>query len=143
MDLWLDAPMGPAEAMRRVRSQLPLGIELYTITSMADNAPAHAALLQSIEYIATVSGDNVPASISKLLTQDTLHWVEKRGGKTRDLDLRPMIEDIQIALSLDTGANLVMRLRAGVGGTARPQAVIALLGMEAKSIHRIRLLFKE
>jgi len=71
------------------------------------------------------------ATVEELLARDEL--VVQRGGQRpeRTVDLRPLILSLA-AEPVDggEGAQLSMRLRTGSHGGARPQEVVALLGLE-------------
>lgn len=141
MDVWLEEPMKPAEFTHRMAEQLPDGLSLRSVSEAPESWPSLAARLRGAEYRILSREPHVAERVARLLAATSLPQREERGGKVREHDLRPLIEELQIEEAGPEGTRLAMRLRAGPGGTGRPQEVAAALGLEVIAIHRVRLVF--
>jgi len=126
--------MQPGEVKNRLNEQLPQGLEVVE----AWGPPAHSKRetfgdIDVAEYRVTVRDDvrldEVGRRVEELLGQGEV--IVTRGGKRpeRKVDLRPLILSLSVADSEPGEKVLCMRLRTGSHGGARPQEVVALLGL--------------
>lgn len=125
----------PGEAKDRLNAQLPQGIEI-TEAWMLPRYKKRETFgdIDIAQYDAIVRADvgvdELQRRIADLLASEEL--IVHRGGErpTRTVDLRPFILSVSAAEAEGGGIELSMRLRTGSHGGARPQEVIAFLGLE-------------
>jgi radical SAM-linked protein len=149
IDIILTQPIDPAEALTRIKTALPLGIELLTVEEVPLKAPSRQDLLRQAEYHVTVETD-LPAAeltqrINALLAADSLAQTRQRQHRVEQIDLRPWLHNLRLAEIDGYDAHLYMRLTAGQHGNLRPTEVLAALGL-AKAwadVERTRLIFSE
>jgi radical SAM-linked protein len=154
-DLWIKEELPLAGLAERIQAATPPGLQILSLETVDERAPALQTLLESAEYEVTVLG---PADLDELTRQlDALMEAEAlpRERRGKRYDLRPLIEDlatVQLPPNPDFGGEkaeggtrLWMRLAARQGATGRPDEVLAELGIpvEDARIERTRLLFKE
>ena len=94
MDAWLDPPLAPAEVRARLEATLPPGLELVDLDEVAERLPSLQSSLRAARYRITFDAREVEAStlasrLADFLALESLEWEERRGEKTRTVDLRP------------------------------------------------------
>ena len=161
--------------IERVQPHLPLGLTPLDAREVGISLPALPTLVRWADYEVDVRVDDVAAlrsRIEALLSQSTLPWVDTRGEKRREYDLRALIGDILVEpilkpapsrspFPLEKGARglgpkaeieplcegaarLSMRLRSDANGVGRPDQVVKALALDEPSrIHRLRLIISE
>ncbi|MFZ6028698.1 MAG: TIGR03936 family radical SAM-associated protein [Chloroflexota bacterium] len=136
-DAWLAEELPLEEILAGLKRAAPPGIDVHAVQPVDERAPALQTQVNASEYRVTVLDpvQDLPGRVSSLLAADRL--LRERRGKS--YDLRPLVEDIQVA----GGNTLLLRLAAREGATGRPEEVLAVLSIpaEAARIHRKRLLF--
>ncbi len=156
LDVWLEAGAGEpgsrgGEEMRRGRNEgvaevlasvLPDGLRVRQVCQVEEKEPALPRQVVAAEYLVTVEwgepADEVEARIERLLAAAELPQ-ERRG---RRYDLRRLIERLWLEAAGEGEIVLGMQLAAREGATARPEAVLEVLGMGSAfaRFHRRRLL---
>jgi radical SAM-linked protein len=142
LDAWMNAEsFSENEAHLRLEKAVPPGLKVHSMILVDPQAPALQTRMRSARYLATLL-EPVPdldQRVTHLLIAESLTRI-RRG---RSYDLRPLIEDLQIAL-LDEQDNqrLEMQLAARENNTGRPEEVLEALGLSslAVRIHRSHLL---
>jgi radical SAM-linked protein len=143
MDVMLERPLAPLDFATAIGKQLPQGITLSEVEEVYPTLPALQTQVQGAEYLATVrSGEetkHVEERLASLLSNT--HLPRQRRGK--EYDLRPLIEELSLEERDEDRCTIAMRLRAGEGGTGRPDEVLDELGLadQVQDITRVRLLF--
>jgi len=140
MDIWLEETLPLPSIEAALQTALPPGLRLLDIQETALNLPPLQTQLHSSEYLLTLAEPdaNLEARLAPLLAADTLPR-ERRG---KPYDLRPLIEDLRLLSSNESGQpRLHLRLTAREGSTGRPEAVLESLGInpETTQICRMRL----
>jgi radical SAM-linked protein len=111
-----------AESLRAaIEPQAPPGMVVGPIEVLP--APDRKAQVKGVTFETEIPGDRQPRltdRIAWLLSQPSLE-IEREGRKTL-LDLRPLIEELELA-----GDTLRMRLRVDREGSARPREVLQAL----------------
>jgi radical SAM-linked protein len=127
--------MGPGEVKDRLNEQLPPGLEIAEAWMLPRYKKKETfGDIDIAQYQVLVragaSLEELHRRIEDLLASEEL--IVHRGGQrpTRTVDLRPFILSLAAAEAKGGGVELGMRLRTGSHGGARPQEVIALLGLE-------------
>ena len=137
LDVLLTHPVPPLEVIQRLRPQLPRGLTLHRVVEVDLRAPSLQSQLQAAEYLVRLEA--APVDLSKRARQLLAAESCPRERRGRRYDLRPLIQ----RLSVEGSCELIMSLRAGTGGTGRPDEVLLALGLDphAAAIHRRELHF--
>lgn len=143
MDVFLERPLAPLDFATAVKRQLPAGITLVEVQEVYVTLPALQTQVQSTQYLATVDiseeTTDVEVRVASLLRAEHL----RRRRRDKEYDLRPLIEELWLEVTDEDQCTLGMKLRAGEGGTGRPDEVLAELGLtdQVKRITRTQLHF--
>lgn len=121
----------PVEVERRLREQLPAGLE---IASLKPSDPQQTAQAREVVYVAEPQeaslADDPRLGAEALETfrrRTELPVMRHRKGKDKSVDLRPFVISVE-----REGAGLAMRMKAGPEGSAHPEEVLGLLGFDEK-----------
>lgn len=133
LDVWIDGRVEPCAVQSRIGGHLPAGIELVEVEEIGDRLPSLGASLRSGSYRVTLAPDvdigALEARVDALLALDALRWVEVRGERVREVDLRSQVLDLA-ATDSDEGPCVKMRLVLEQERMGRPATVLAALGVE-------------
>lgn len=121
----------PGEIERRLREQLPAGLNALSI-KLAD--PQQTAQVQEVAYkaeavlpaLAEDSRLNAEA-VAALLAQPELPVERHRKGRDKSVNIRPFLIAVERG-----GAGLMMKFKAGPDGSVHPEEVLGLLGFDAQ-----------
>jgi radical SAM-linked protein len=124
MEVDLQEELPPPQLLAALAAQAPAGLSFQT----ADTVPAGArkAQLRSLTYEVPVPPHrraDLPAAVNRLLAAES--WPITRTGRDMPVDVRPLIEDLQIGEDW-----LRMQLQATHEAGARPRDVLAALGWD-------------
>ena len=136
----------PAQLSERVGPHLPPGLSLCEVREIGMGLPSLSAAVRWADYeVDLPAGErDASAAIESFLAAETFHWVDTRGEKTREYDLRALVQELRVAGAGDGIVRLAMRLRCDAGGVGRPDQVLKALGLpQAARIHRTRLVLAE
>jgi radical SAM-linked protein len=131
-----------------VSNQLPTGIQILKVNSVALSLPSLQAQVRYAEYrveVETKKGEpDVTAALDDLLSLKHLPWQHQRDTGPRNYDLRVLIDDLRLLEWYNGHCTIGMRLRCSSSGTGRPEQVAAALGFSSYpvSIHRTRLILE-
>ena len=145
-------PVDPADVVARLNSKLPPGIQL--VEAQAIPEAGSRDLLNSFDraeiFVTCVCPENtrlesVAESAQKLLAASELPILRERDGKTKNVDIRPLIHDIRAESIQAERVTIGLVLSLGAEGTAKPPEIVELMardipGLSARRIHRARLL---
>ena len=140
LDMRLEHDISLDGLQERLQETLPTGIQLASIETVDDRAPALQTQVTAAEYEVTlteaVDGSDLKRRIDSVMESESI--IRERRGKT--YDLRPLIE----SLKLSSEGKIFMRLTAREGATGRPEEVLDVLGIafEGTRIERTRLIFQ-
>ncbi len=142
LDVWLEEPLPVENFARALAPVLPDGLLVSQIRQVVLKEPSLPAQVVAAEYRVTVEGWGEPAEAVQARIEQVMAATElahERRG--RQYDLRPLIERLWLEQAGDGEVVLGMQLAARPGATARPEAVLEVLGMgEAFARHHRRLL---
>jgi len=150
LDVWLERPTSVRDFARVLAPVLPDGLTVSHVCRVSLKEPALQTRVVAAEYCVMVERrpelaerwdepvDQVETRIERVLSAAELPQ-ERRG---RRYDLRPLIERLWLEQMSEGEVELGMQLAARGGATARPEAVLAVLGMGGAfaRYHRRRLL---
>jgi radical SAM-linked protein len=146
MDVFCSRWVSPHFFTDAVSQQLPAGIEINQVFSVAPTMPSLQSQVSQAEYEVKLETDKdkaeVEAALASLLAVEQLPWHHERDTGTRNYDLRALIDDLWLIEWQKGYANIGMRLRCDSGGSGRPEQVAAALGFHPTTIHRTKLLLK-
>jgi radical SAM-linked protein len=135
IDVMLNEPMTPTQFGSQVGPALPQGLKVKSIEEVPLKSPSLQSALREAEYRVTIE-TQLPAAelaqrVASLLAADYSEQRRLRKGREESFDLRPLVKEVKLA-AVDPDkcqAVVTMRLSAGQRGNARPDAVLAALGL--------------
>ena len=146
MDVFCSKWVSPHFFTNAVSQQLPAGIEIVQVFSVAPTMPSLQSQVGYAEYEVELETEKdeagVKAALTSLLAAEQLPWHHERDTGTRNYDLRALIEDLRLIEWREGHSRVGMRLRCDSGGSGRPEQVAAALGFHPTSIRRSKLLLK-
>jgi radical SAM-linked protein len=147
MDVFCSKWVSPHFFTDAVSQQLPAGIKIVQVFSVAPTMPSLQSQVGYAEYEVKLETDKDKAEVEKalaeLLAVEQLPWHHERDTGTRNYDLRALIDDLWLIEWRQGSSTIGMRLRCDSGGSGRPEQVAAALGFShPTSIHRTKLLLK-
>jgi radical SAM-linked protein len=144
LDLWVDGEPDLSQLPAAIQAAVPPGLKILEIIGVDEKGPPLQTQVMSSEYTVTLPADmgGLAQRLDAILKADTLP--RERRGKV--YDLRPLIENLELADSINDGnLRLFMRLSAREGATGRPEEVLDALSISSDGalVERTRLIFKE
>lgn len=141
MDLFLERRISPLAFAKRMDKELLAGLEIASVEEVDLTLPSLQSQVVLSEYRVTVESslpeECVRERLERMLAAPSLPRRRERKGKSKEYDLRPLIEALRLEEKRDNTLVLLMRLRTGSRGTARPDEVLDVLGLgEAPSLTR-------
>lgn len=149
VDVEFNGPLGPEAFLTRLREQMPPGVVLLEAWLVRQEEPALPRLIRSADYTVVVEteldDDSMRESVAALLARDSIPFEKTRNGKTKRLDLRPLIEEITVVSVANGEAELQMRLVSDNTRAGRPDDVLAALGFTdpVMTARRTKLYFSQ
>lgn len=146
MDIQVTGRVSPHWLASAVNQQLPAGVEVREVQSIAPLIPSLQSQVRFAEYELDVADERGTAEIDRaiddLLAREELPWHHHRDTGRRDYDLRRLIDDIRRLRSDDGVHTIGMRLRCDSSGSGRPEQVAAALGFTElpRAVRRTRLI---
>ncbi|MGD9115774.1 MAG: TIGR03936 family radical SAM-associated protein [Dehalococcoidia bacterium] len=147
MDVFCNKWVSPHFFSDAVSQQLPEGIEIKQVFSVAPTLPSLQSQVGFAEYEVELATEKdrtaVKAALSSLLAAEQFPWHHERDTGTRNYDLRALIDDLWLTEWRQGAATIGMRLRCDSGGSGRPEQVAAAMGFShPTAIRRSQLLLK-
>jgi radical SAM-linked protein len=144
LDVRLNEDIALGEIASRLKDNLPRDIQVTTVESVDERAPALQTQVLSAEYdvqlAEPVDGFDLKRRLAEMLASESLPR-ERRG---KFYDLRPLVENLELETDENGRHHLSMILSAREGATGRPEEVLNVLGIEAEytRIERTKLIFQ-
>lgn len=129
VEVTLDERVAMDEFERRLAAQTSGDMAIQTVREVPPRGPSPQALTRMADYEVVLAGASmaeVSAAIKRFLELESLHWVEQRGDKTREYDLRAAVTTLLASADAE-GVRLSMRLACSQDLTGRPEQVVAAL----------------
>jgi radical SAM-linked protein len=148
MALALSEPMDPADMRKALNAALPNGLEILQAWSTPPHKPKTTlGDVDTAEYAVRVDGPlhdaHLAARAEEFMAQDEVVITRVRDKGSKDLNLRPLVSAAAVVRAAAAEAELNLRLRTGSAGGARPEEVLAALGVKGRafrvSVHRTAL----
>jgi radical SAM-linked protein len=154
LDVILAQLTDPSTLVERLQPHLPAGIHALDAREVGVGTPSLPTLARWADYEVDVRTDDLDAlraRVDTLLASEGLPWVDTRGEKRREYDLRALVQDVRVeplceadSRPRERAARLTMRLRSDDQGVGRPDQVVRALALEEPArIHRLRLIISE
>jgi len=138
MDITLSGPVAPAELSARLAQEAVADMPVVAVEEIAVAAPAPQAVMLWSDYRVTFGGYGA-GELSKVVEDfralAALPWVEERGERRREYDLRAATAALDVWAAGDS-VGLSMRLQSDQDLTARPEAILTAL-VPAAEVHEI------
>ena len=148
MDIMLSKPVSPHFFTAALSKQLPPGIEILQVFSIAPTMPSLQSQVRHAEYkveLETEKGQKeVESALASLLSLEHLPWQHQRDTGLKSYDLRALIDDLWLIDWRSGHCTIGMRLRCDNSGSGRPEQVTAALSLNShpKSLHRTKLILE-
>lgn len=147
LDVVLAELTDPARLVERLQPHLPDGLDALEAWEVGLGLPSLPTLVRWADYEVDLRTDDVAAlrsQVQEFLGRESFPWVDLRGQKRREYDLRALVQDVRVEPLCEGAARLSMRLRSDSSGVGRPDQVVKALGLpEPSRIHRLRLIVSE
>ena len=147
MDVVLRIWMPPQSLLMLASKQLPTGFNILDAQEIIMGAPSLQSIVSHAEYRLMVrtewEKEHIAGSIASLLSAQKIPWQRVRETGTKNLDLRPLIDDLYLIDCHASICTLGMKLKCGASGNGRAEEVASALGLTEfpESIHRSALFF--
>jgi radical SAM-linked protein len=133
LDVWLTEPLAVEEAIQRLRSASPHGLEILGADEVELQAPALQTQMRAADYRVVVhskeSLEAIQTRVSALWEAPSVVRQRQHKGGWQTYDLRPTIQSLSVAAGPEGEQILTMRLQASPQGAGRPDEVLAALGL--------------
>jgi radical SAM family uncharacterized protein/radical SAM-linked protein len=148
VDIELEGRISPLEVMEKLNTMLPQGIKIIGAEEVPFSASPSPLLHRSAYWISLdhlLSKEEVIIKIKKALVKREFFIHQERKGKKRIVDLRPLIEKLEVrenGKGSETGRNwgVELVLRNEGGRMAKPSEIVgAILDLEGEPLVRCRI----
>jgi len=139
----LTTPMDPSDLRAALNASLPAGLEVLQAWTPPPHKPKTSiGDVDTAEYRVTVEGSlgdvDLAGRAAAFMAEEHFHITRPREKGSKDVDLRPLVGAITIARAEAGEAEFSLRLRAGSAGGAKPEEVLAALGVSGRAF-RVRV----
>jgi len=129
-DVFLRAPVAPAEFIARLNAVLPPGLTVLRAALTSERTAPVMAVVNAAEYRVQLEGNTITAdNIQELLASEELFVLRSTKKGERTVDVRPLIFSIELR-----GGELVFRCALGPEGNLRPDELLGLLGLDIRDV---------
>lgn len=128
MDVQLDERIDIEEFRERLSRETSDDIAIVETREVPASAPATQVSLRWADYRVRICGVGVEEAreaIETFLARDAFEWTDRRGDKTRTIDLRAAVATLAAEPCEDGSLEVTMRLACSAELTARPEQVLA------------------
>ena len=99
VDMELEGRITPHEVREKLNQTLPQGIEILEAEEVPLNSPSSSALTPSVYWVPLdrlISKEEAIPRIQKALEEEEFILHQERKGKRRRVDIRPLIEKMEV-----------------------------------------------
>lgn len=145
LEVTLTEPLSPEEFRSRLEPLLPPGLYIISVREAPESKVSLQQQVSMAEYLVRLLDyegcEELAARVQSLMAQDSIPWRKEKRGRVREYDLRPLIKAIEYKGREGKDCILWMALSAHPQATARPEEVLAALGLEGVDwqIKRLKL----
>jgi len=125
LELELAEPMAPQAVLERLKAVAPPGLEFDQAEPISGKK---AGQVEAVGYRIAVPEDRrrqAAEALSSFLARSNVPFTRRRPGRSVEIDLRRFLLDAQ----LDAEGTLIFRLKVEPTGSARPEEILAALGL--------------
>lgn len=147
-ELFLDTLMKPLELQERLAKELPEGLSVMDVR-LSPYRGSPAAQVALIEYEVTCFGDtgskaDLGTKIRTVLDAAELRYMKTNKNGTKQIDLRPFIQDLSLLDHSPQRTRLQLQIKTGPSGSIKPEDVLHAAGIVCDRIklHRREMYFK-
>lgn len=134
VDVELEGRITPVEVMEKLNQVLPQGIEIIEAEEVPFSSPASFLTHRSIYWIPLdhlLSKKEAITRVKKALEKRELLIDQERKGKKRNVDVRPLIEKMDVKEKEGSTWGVELVIRKVMGRAAKPSEIVgAILGLE-------------
>lgn len=128
VEIDFDDWLGPEAVRQCLNSQLPTGLEVLRVA--LTNPRKHARVTRMTYRVDFIGGIPFgPEDVRRLLDGPEILVERQRKGKTKNVDLRPVVGQVRL-----TDGSLVVEFAVADQGSARPEEILQVLGMTSEDI---------
>ncbi len=151
MDIWLDPALEPGIVRAQIERRLPPGLDVVEVEEVAERLPSLQSQLRAARYRIGFDGRELDAAalaarLADFLALESLSWEERRGEKTRTVDVRAGVLEATLRTDLPepSGAGgagsvvLELRLSLEEGRGVRALSVLDALAVGAEPVSLLR-----
>ena len=152
--LELTEPVAADEIQDRLNAALPPAIQIGSCEEISDAGSRdvlNAFDRADLEVICAIDPESdapqIAAAICSLLTQPQINIIREREGRSKSVDLRPLLYHLALASDRPAPDRILLQMTLAVGeqGNAKPGEVVAALepylpGITLRRAHRVRLI---
>ncbi len=140
LELYLEAPIDPQKLMEGLHSQLPVGLAVREVEVVPLEGPPLPALVTAADYVVSLyeAPADLAGRVGSLMAAESLPFTRVRRDKEIRFDLRPRILRAEVQ-ECEGRPSLLLRLAHGPGGAARPEDVVAALGLDPRQARSTRV----
>lgn len=146
-DFHLTENWTPEKFCQQVNGELPAGIRFLEAVTVPESAPKLMSVVDRASYVCTplaVLGpkgpEPLPECLGEVLLQQSERFLGKsqlliertRKGKSKVVDLRPMVYGIDVEIS--EKPQVVLDVKSGSRGNVRPEEVLSLFDIDGKEL---------
>ncbi|MCS6844191.1 MAG: TIGR03936 family radical SAM-associated protein [Caldilineales bacterium] len=150
MDVWLTQPMEPTQFVALVQPHLPAGLEIVAAAEVPLKAKGLQSLLRAgcwqVDVESDLDANALAGRVADFLAATSVPASRQRKGQAVAVDLRPLVLELAYAGQPQPGWHrLLMTLASHEAATARPEQVLAVLGLQGATARaeRLQCLFAE
>lgn len=149
VDMECEGKITPPEVMERLNQTLPPGIEIMDageVPLFFDPSPSSHPSAYWIPLDHLVSREEAIAKIGKALDKTEFFIHQERDGKKRSVDIRPLIErmDMKERLGEEPQWGVELVIRKTTGRTAKPTEMVgAVLDLEGEALAQLKVIKTE
>ena len=129
LDAWFERPVSAKTLTRALMGALPDGLSVIEVRQVALKEPALQTQVRSADYRVAAEWDEPAATVEARIAEVLAAGKLPHEWRHRWYDLRPLIERLWLERADGNEVVLGMQLAARPGATARPEAVLEVLGM--------------
>lgn len=128
MDVQLDERIDPAEFRDRLARETSADMAVLDVREVPPSAPATQVSVRWADYRVRARGlplAEAREAVDQFMARNAFEWTDRRGDKTRTIDLRAAVATLHVNASDDEAVEVAMRLACSQELTARPEQVMA------------------
>jgi radical SAM family uncharacterized protein/radical SAM-linked protein len=142
VDMELEGRIAPCEVMERLNKTLPQGIKILEAQERPFSSPSPLSH-RGVYWIPldhSLSKQEATVRIKNALEGGQFLVHQERKEKKRTVDIRPLIERMEVKEKETEGWGVELILRKGIGRTAKPMEIAgAILGLEGDILSQCRI----